>query len=171
MSLSTQEQQALDSIEDGLAGSDPRLASLLTIFTRLTSGEAMPAREKLRTRGWRATARPRRSSQHAGQGKVCRQMLRAHRWLGWQLAMPVLWLTTVIALIAVGVILSGSGHGACARSWPVACAPHACRRSVSFPGPRRGDCAPGAGGLGVAGRLIQPAPALAGWGGADQGSR
>jgi hypothetical protein len=42
MSLSAREQQALESIEDGLAGSDPGLASRLGIFSRLASGEEMP---------------------------------------------------------------------------------------------------------------------------------
>jgi pimeloyl-ACP methyl ester carboxylesterase len=37
MSLSAREQQALDSIEDGLSGADPKLASLLATFTRLTA--------------------------------------------------------------------------------------------------------------------------------------
>ena len=32
MSLSAREQQALDSIEDEMAGSDPKLASLLATF-------------------------------------------------------------------------------------------------------------------------------------------
>lgn len=48
MSLSAREQQALDSITDRLAGSDPELAALLTGFTRLASGEEMPPREKIR---------------------------------------------------------------------------------------------------------------------------
>src|SRR5215813_5122443 len=48
MSISPKEQQALASIEDGLAGSDPKLASLLATFTRLASDEKMPVREKIR---------------------------------------------------------------------------------------------------------------------------
>ena len=48
MSLSAWEQQALDSIKDGLAGSDPELAALLSAFTQLASGEEMPDREKVR---------------------------------------------------------------------------------------------------------------------------
>ena len=35
MSFTDLERQALGSIADGLAGSDPRLASMLTIFSRL----------------------------------------------------------------------------------------------------------------------------------------
>jgi hypothetical protein len=38
MSLTEPETQALGSIADGLAGSDPRLASMLTIFSRLAAG-------------------------------------------------------------------------------------------------------------------------------------
>lgn len=41
MSLNQLETQALGSIADGLAGSDPRLASMLTIFSRLAAGEEM----------------------------------------------------------------------------------------------------------------------------------
>ena len=41
MSLSAWEQNALDSIKDGLASSDPTLAARLTIFARLASGEEM----------------------------------------------------------------------------------------------------------------------------------
>ena len=50
MSLTEPETQALGCIADGLAGADPRLASMLTIFSRLAAGEEMPAREKTRVR-------------------------------------------------------------------------------------------------------------------------
>ena len=50
MSFTEPETQALGSIADGLAGSDPRLASMLTIFSRLAAGEEMPARAKTRAR-------------------------------------------------------------------------------------------------------------------------
>src|SRR5262249_54850123 len=43
MSLTEPETQALGAIADGLAGADPRLASMLTIFSRLAAGEEMPA--------------------------------------------------------------------------------------------------------------------------------
>ena len=43
MSLTQPETQALGAIADGLAGADPRLASMLTIFSRLAAGEEMPA--------------------------------------------------------------------------------------------------------------------------------
>ena len=50
MRFTEPETRALGSIADGLAGSDPRLASMLTIFSRLAVGEEMPAREKTRVR-------------------------------------------------------------------------------------------------------------------------
>ena len=56
MSLNQPETQALGSIADGLAGADPRLASMLNIFTRLAAGEEMPAREKIRVRRGRPAA-------------------------------------------------------------------------------------------------------------------
>jgi len=61
MSLSAWEQQALDSIKDGLAGTDPKLAALLATFDRLASGEGMPAREKVQAGRRRSAHRPRRS--------------------------------------------------------------------------------------------------------------
>lgn len=51
MSLSARDRQALDSIEDRLAGSDPGLASLLDTFARLEAVEEMPAREDIRAGG------------------------------------------------------------------------------------------------------------------------
>jgi hypothetical protein len=54
MSLSAREQDALDSIREGLAGSDPALVARLTIFTRLASGKEMPAREKIQAGSRRA---------------------------------------------------------------------------------------------------------------------
>jgi Protein of unknown function (DUF3040) len=53
MSLSASEVRTLSRIEQTLSSRDPRLRSLFSIFTRLTSQEAMPAREQIRRRGWR----------------------------------------------------------------------------------------------------------------------
>jgi hypothetical protein len=69
MSFTEPERQALGSIADGLAGSAPRLASMLTIFSRLATGEEMPVREKIRVRRERPTAhRPRRAWRHPRRG-------------------------------------------------------------------------------------------------------
>jgi hypothetical protein len=112
MSLSTREQQALDGIENRLAGSDPKLAWLLAAFTRLTSGEGMPAREEVRMRAdWK-----RRFYRRA------RRLLAAYAGLGRALAL--LWVLMTVGLIALAVGLSSGGSGgACVGSWPSACAP------------------------------------------------
>ena len=57
MSLRTRERRSLWGIQDALDRSDPRLASLFTIFFRLTQEEEMPDNEQLRVRVDRLTAR------------------------------------------------------------------------------------------------------------------
>ena len=109
MSLSAWEQQALDCIEDELAGSDPKLASLLATFARLASGEEMPVREKIRNLALR-------------RGNVRRPARGLLPRLGVQQTMLLLWLTVTIALIAVALVLNrGSRNGLCPESWAVAC--------------------------------------------------
>ncbi len=50
MSLPASQQRILDRIEGMLRDSDPRLAALFVIFTRLTRDEEMPRMEELRAR-------------------------------------------------------------------------------------------------------------------------
>jgi hypothetical protein len=114
MSLSAWEQQALDAIRDGLASSDPTLVARLTMFTRLASGEEMPAREKVRAGSGRATrrSRPRRT-----------------RKVGLLQVAVLLWLAITMALVAVTLAFSRSSHAPCAGSWAPLCggvtsAPH-----------------------------------------------
>ena len=115
MSLSRREQDALDSIQDGLASSDPTLVARLTIFARLASGEEMPAREKI-------DARPL----HTG---------RADKRLGLPQTVPMLlWLVTSVALIAVALVCNRSGsQGTCTRSWATFCT-SAASAATSAPG-------------------------------------
>ena len=120
-SLSTWEQQALDSIKDDLASCDPALVARLTIFTRLASGEEMPAREKFQAGSRRAV---RRSRPEPGLTR------RRYRRLGLPQAVMLLWLVITVALIATAVASShGGSQGTCARSWATSCigatsAPH-----------------------------------------------
>jgi hypothetical protein len=107
--MSTWEQQALDSIKDDLAGCDPALAARLTIFTRLASGEEMPARETIQAGSRRSRPQPRHPR-------------RAHQRLGLQQAMPLLWLVTTVALIAIALAYNhGGSPGTCPRSWATFC--------------------------------------------------
>ena len=115
MSLSAWEQQALDSIKDELAGSDPELAELLSAFTRLASGEEMPDREKLRAGSRRALRRLRRARWRATGRKMCQR-------LGIQRAALLLWLLATAAVIAVALALNaGAGHGTCTETAAMIC--------------------------------------------------
>lgn len=122
MSLTGLERQALGSIEHGLAGSDPRLASMLNIFSRLAAGEEMPVREKTRVRRGRTAAhRPRGARQHPRRGTACPQARRLYQRLGWQQAMLLLWVVISAGLLAVALVLNNSGHKACIRSMGTTC--------------------------------------------------
>ena len=121
MSFTEPETQALGSIADGLAGSDPRLASMLTIFGRLAAGEEMPAREKTRVRRGRPPARPRRARRHPRRGIAFPQPRRRYPRLGWQQAMLVLWTIISAALLAAALALTAGGPKTCARPMGTAC--------------------------------------------------
>jgi hypothetical protein len=124
MSLSTWEQQALDSIKDRLAGSDPELTALLTTFTQLAAGEEMPARVTLRTRSRRAvqSARRRRGRTSRAYQRVC---------LRYAL---LVWFLMTATIIGAALALSrGDVHSACPRSWwAAACASQAPSSGAPF---------------------------------------
>jgi hypothetical protein len=134
MSLSAWEQQTLDSIKDELTDSDPSLVTLLTTFTRLASGEAMPVRDKLRAGTRRLNPSSFRRQRRCCQTGACRNSGRGRRRLGLQHALMLAWFVITAGLIGVTLILNhGAGKGktetqACSGSWPVVCAsvaPHA----------------------------------------------
>ena len=111
MSLNEPQRQALGSIADGLAGSDPRLASMLNIFSRLAAGEEMPVREKIRVqRGRTAAHRPRRARWHPRRGIALPQARRRYPRLGLQQAMLLLWVVITAGMLAVALVLNTSGH-------------------------------------------------------------
>lgn len=123
MSLNEPDTQALGSIEDGLAGSDPRLVSMLNIFSRLAAGEEMPVREKIRVLRGRPTA-PRlpRAQRHPRRGIARPQARRLYPRLGQQQTMLLLWVVISAVLIAVALVLNTSGHNAsCIQSVGTAC--------------------------------------------------
>jgi hypothetical protein len=122
MSLSAWEQQALESIKDGLARSDPQLAALLTTLPRPALDREIPAQEKIpaasRPTILRSLRRPRRPLDDARRG--------LHSMLGrvnLQFAMMLLWLMVAAVLVTVALLLSrgGSSQGTCPGSWPVLC--------------------------------------------------
>ena len=112
MSLSSWEQQVLDSIRDHLVSSHPTLAARLAIFTRLASDEEMPAREKIQADS-RPMPRPRSRPRAA---------CRVYQRLGFQRAALLLWLVTTAALISVALVVSHSGtQSTCTGSWATLC--------------------------------------------------
>ena len=116
MSLSAWEQQALESIKDGLTGSDPELAALLFAFNRLASDEEMPDRETTRPASRRAFRRLRRARWRS-------RLHRAGRRLGFPgTALLVLWPLITAALIAVALILNAGGNrGTCTETAAMIC--------------------------------------------------
>ena len=91
MSLSAWEQDALDSIKEGLADSDPALVARLAMFTRLAAGEAMPVREKIQAVSRQAVQRGARRSR------------RLYQRLGVGRTMLLVWLDTTLTLIAAAL--------------------------------------------------------------------
>lgn len=123
MSLSAWEQETLDSITDRLAGSDPKLAALLTGFTRVASGEEMPLRERIRAGSRRAVRCSRCKRRHPGGDDVRRPAARVPRRLGFRWAALLLCLLTAITVIVVTLTLSHSRSAApCTTFWTAACA-------------------------------------------------
>ena len=112
MGLSAHEQHALHAIEERLADSDPKLASQLAMFTRLTSGKKMPGREKVR-----------KGRRHPARGRAGQSVRRLYRGMGWQRAMLLLWLLTAIVLIAAALAISHRGATwTCTQPWTASCA-------------------------------------------------
>jgi hypothetical protein len=136
MSLSAWEQQALKSIKDGLAGSDPELATMRATFTDLASGEEMPVRENIRVIPSGGMRRPRRKRRHRERRHRTREMAAWVRgWLGLRHAL-VLWLLVTAALIGTALALSrGGGPVSCAAFWPASCVHPAPASSPPIPGP------------------------------------
>ena len=116
--LGAWEQRILAEITDELTGSDPELSALLGTFTRLTSGEAMPARERVRS----CTMRPR-----AGAGRSRRRRLTLSQ------AALLGWLIVTAALIGIALTLShADGPGTCAHALAPVC-PAAASSHTSSP--------------------------------------
>ena len=124
MSMSAWEQDALDSIRDGLADSDPGLVEQLAMFTRLASGEAMPVRDKIQAVSQRVVRRGTRRSR------------RLYQRLNLGRAMLVVWLVTTLALIAAALATSrASGNVTCAGSTATACGSTATAPQAARPFP------------------------------------
>jgi hypothetical protein len=118
VSLSAKDRHALESIEERIAASDRKLASMLDTFTRLTAGEAMPVRERFRT-GWlRAILVTSRERNRAGFPAASPASRRRAGLL------MVLWAVISIGLVAVGAVTGRSGPNPCAAKPALSCPGH-----------------------------------------------
>jgi hypothetical protein len=118
MSLSGRDRQALSSIEDELAESDPGLAELLGGFSTLMAGQDMPAVER-GPAGWRRVVGGLARWLH------CLTRPRHVGRLSWLPATLVLWLALVCTFVAVALAASHAHlHGACSTVRPARCAPY-----------------------------------------------
>lgn len=155
MSISERDQQALDLIEEDLAGSVPELAAKLAVFTRLTADEAMPPRERVwhraRTPAARlasataaaASARPARPASPA-EAAVGRRTARGWRWLRRRTVWQLMALILALALLALTFVAGhGTGQGACPVTGLATCR----QAPAHAPAPGRPGAGAGAGAI------------------------
>jgi heme/copper-type cytochrome/quinol oxidase subunit 3 len=113
LSLNSRDIQALGKIEERLAASDTQLAAMLSTFSRLADGEAIPAREQIQA-----------DKQRARRPWAARPRAARRTRLGLQATMAV-WLIISSVVIAVAVVLSHTGSTTTCTNWPViACRNH-----------------------------------------------
>jgi hypothetical protein len=119
MSLSTRDQRVLDAIRGGLTVSDPRLAGLLGMFTRLAQGDEMPAHERIRARPRRVPQGNRRPSRRGSARSVTRGGLRR---LGPGGVVMLVCLLISVALVSVAVVLGVTSPSVpCRKPWALGC--------------------------------------------------
>jgi hypothetical protein len=99
MGLPASQRKILERIENALRGSDPRLAALFSIFTRLTYEEEMPRIEEIRAKAALFLLRIRYRLVAFGRwfGAPCRAKLRT-----------ALFFPVALACVA-GAVLVGAG--------------------------------------------------------------
>lgn len=102
MSLSAHDRRALDLIGDDLAGSDPHLAAMLSFFSRLADGEAVPGREPIRKVRQGEPGQSFCVALTGHQGR-CWRTMTAQYWAA------VTWLVVSLALITIALVLSRVG--------------------------------------------------------------
>lgn len=131
MSISEREQHALESIEDDLTRTGPKLAAMLAMFARLTAGEAMPPRERVPRAAaapmWATGSHPSATAGRAGRRPVRVRLGRPPAW--------VLFLAIAIALVAAtAIIQSRAGKSICMPVGTVACRPAPTQSSTALTG-------------------------------------
>jgi len=91
MSLPANQQRVLDGMERALQASEPHMASMYAIFSRLNEGTEPVGAEPLKQRRWRV---PQPRPGQSGRGMYAMALI------------PVLFI-----MVVAGVLLGGSAHG------------------------------------------------------------
>jgi hypothetical protein len=124
--LTEWEQRTLGCIADELADSAPELTSMLTVYNRLTSGEAMPDRQRVSETGeaarHRSPTRPQ-SPRVRRQGSSATRRRRLIPQRVWPLTAVALTVITTVVMTLV-LILNGHGSGGnsvCTQAWSSIC--------------------------------------------------
>ena len=120
MGLPAGQQRVLDAIEDALRAGEPRLATMYSIFGRLTRSESRPAREQLPyASGWRSwPARLRHALAPRRLLRSLRHTCQPARGRRRVLVSRLLVLGQLMAVLAVVGLLVGLGSS----MTPAACA-------------------------------------------------
>jgi hypothetical protein len=111
MSLPACQQRVLDGIAEDLRASEPKMAAMFSIFTRLCGSEGRPRREQLSGgRAWLSWLRTwceRLPGRRSAQGRTT-----------WRRALIVGQLAVFAALFGVLVGLSPNPISSCGSAWP-----------------------------------------------------
>jgi hypothetical protein len=113
MSLDAWEERALNSIAADLAASAPELASRLSVFNRLTSGEQMPEDLQAKAEGRRGHhgARPRRRHRRVRADRMKGSRTRTAHDGTWPVTPAVAFLAVITGIvIALAVVLNATSH-------------------------------------------------------------
>ncbi len=110
MGLPAGQRKILVRIEDSLRGSDPRLAALFSIFTRLTHDEEMPRIEQIRAKGALVAS------------LICGRLAAFGRWFGSPRRARLrtaLYLPAALAVVASALLLGAAFPTAnrCPLAW------------------------------------------------------
>jgi hypothetical protein len=115
MSLPAAQQRVLDGIADGLRRTEPKLAAMYAMFTRLCGSEAPPSRERLeRRRAW---------CRWAGFVARLRGGLTSRRRGTWRLVLIASQAAVAVVILSVLASMGGraaTGCGQVGKHRPVA---------------------------------------------------
>jgi hypothetical protein len=124
VSLSAHDRRELRAIEQELTASDPHLAAMLSTFSRLTAGEAMPGPTRIPV-GQQPTITLAAFglSPHRPARRWSRRTSRRHPVV--RASVLAMWVVITMALLGVAMLLGHSDNNqTCTRSLGMRCVTH-----------------------------------------------